>query len=595
MSIVQLVKITAYGHRNRKEKTLEGMQQMGNLHLIPLNSQTDSVNSRGPSPQLRETLKFLLDCPQRRRQVRNPEKFDAADIEMRALKLKNQILVLEDERDFLRKRIQNLKPWGEFVFPSARDLNNQRFWFYIVPHYKLPKVEQTDLKWQIVHKDNRFFYIVVLSENQPSGMPVVRTATGKIPLSKLVERLDEVEIELEDLHLARVSLTRWCDLFAGNLRRLEDQEELVKATQQTYDQSPLFALQAWAPRKDIADLKGFAVKNQLALVVEEPRVDDIPPTLLHNPPVFSGGQDLVSFYTTPSYWGWDPSITVFISFTVFFAMILSDAGYALLLGIGLIASWRQMGRSDLGQRLRILFFSMVTISFIWGAFVGSYFGMQPQEGSVFAAMNLLDLNDSETMMRLSILIGVSHVILANFVDAWRLGRSTAAIAPIGWAVIILGATTLWIGTSGYGPAGSLKSTGIGAMGVGAVAILLFSATSCTYGKRLLIGLQALYKVTNAFGDILSYLRLFALGLASASLALAFNELAAQISADVPGFGTLLAFVVLIVGHALNLTLAIMSGFVHGLRLNFIEFFNWGLSDEGKPFRPFSKKENYIWN
>ena len=345
----------------------------------------------------------------------------------------------------------------------------------------------------------------------------------------------------------------------------------------------------------LRDIEKFAVKNQLALVVEEPQVGEVPPTLLHNSPVFSGGQDLLSFYMTPSYWGWDPSISVFISFTIFFAMILSDAGYALLLGIGLMMTWRKMGRSEIGQRLRILFFSMVIISFLWGALVGSYFGKQPQEGGLFATMDLFDLNDSETMMRLSILIGVTHVCLANVADAWRLGRSTATFAPIGWVVTILGATTLWIGTSGYGPAGSLKSIGIGAMGVGAIAILLFTTTSCTYGKRLLTGLQALYRVTNAFGDILSYLRLFALGLASASLALAFNELASQISADIPGFGTLLAFVVLLVGHALNLTLAIMSGFVHGLRLNFIEFFNWGLPEEGKPFRPFSRKENYLWN
>ena len=568
---------------------------MGNLHLIPLSSQPESVPHGGPPLQLREALKFLLDCQQRRRQVRNPKKFDAVKVEHEALGLKKKILSLEDECDFLRRRIQDLRPWGDFSFPPPEDLNNQRLWFYIIPHYKMDKVEATNLNWQIVHKDNRFFYIVVISKEQPEGMPVSRTRTGKIPLSKLLERLDEVEIELEDLQIARSSLTRWCSLFASNLRRLEDQEELAKATHKTYDQDPLFALQAWAPRRDIRRLEKYAIDKQLALVVEDPKPDDIPPTLLRNPPVFSSGQDLVSFYMTPSYWGWDPSIIVFLSFSIFFAMILSDAGYALLLGLALTIGWGRMGKSDIGSRLRILFLTMVTTAIIWGALVGSYFGIQPAESSIFTTLNLFDLNDSRTMMRLSILIGVGHVVIANIADAWRLGRSTAAIAPLGWAVVILGGAVLWMGTSGHGPVGILKTAGSGAMCIGAVAVLFFTNTHGTVGKRLLAGLQALYKITNAFGDVLSYLRLFALGLASASLALAFNSLAAQVSGDVPGFGKLLAFVVLVIGHGLNLTLAIMSGFVHGLRLNFIEFFNWGVPEEGQRFQEFSKKEKYLWN
>jgi V/A-type H+-transporting ATPase subunit I len=90
--------------------------------------------------------------------------------------------------------------------------------------------------------------------------------------------------------------------------------------------------------------------------------------------------------------------------------------------------------------------------------------------------------------------------------------------------------------------------------------------------------------------VLSYLRLFALGLASASLALTFNDLARQVADEVPGLGLLFAILILLVGHVLNLLLSVMSGVVHGLRLNFIEFYNWALLGEGYPFRPFKKKE-----
>jgi V/A-type H+-transporting ATPase subunit I len=107
--------------------------------------------------------------------------------------------------------------------------------------------------------------------------------------------------------------------------------------------------------------------------------------------------------------------------------------------------------------------------------------------------------------------------------------------------------------------------------------------------RLLDGLRALTGVTRVFGDVLSYLRLFALGLASASLALTFNDLARQ-AGQVQGLGLLFAILILFVGHLLNLLLALMSGVVHGLRLNYIEFYNWALSGEGYAFKPFRKKE-----
>lgn len=132
------------------------------------------------------------------------------------------------------------------------------------------------------------------------------------------------------------------------------------------------------------------------------------------------------------------------------------------------------------------------------------------------------------------------------------------------------------------------------MGIGAVAVLLFSGEEGSLGQRLLSGVLRLTKITAAFGDVMSYLRLFALGLATGSLALAFNDLAGQVY-DVPGFGMLLAILVLVIGHGINLVLAVVSGFVHGLRLNVIEFFNWGVVEEGQLFRVFARKESAPWS
>ena len=274
-------------------------------------------------------------------------------------------------------------------------------------------------------------------------------------------------------------------------------------------------------------------------------------------------------------------------------MILSDAGYALIMGLGLFLGWKKMGRSDSGRRLRILFGTLVGTSALWGLLVGSYFGFKPMAGTFLASLNRLDINDYDTMMQLSILIGVSHLVLANLADIRRRGMTKGAFVPLGWIVMFFGAVLLWLGSDGND--GNAKTVGIAAMVMGGAAVFLFASNEGSLLKRGISGLLALTNVTTAFGDTLSYLRLFALGLASASLAVAFNDLAEQVRSILPGFGVLFGLIVFLIGHSLNFLLGIVSGFIHGLRLNFIEFFNWSIPEEGRPFRAFIRKERLAWS
>ncbi len=195
------------------------------------------------------------------------------------------------------------------------------------------------------------------------------------------------------------------------------------------------------------------------------------------------------------------------------------------------------------------------------------------------------------MMQLSVGIGVLHLIMANGQKALVQWGSAQGNTALGWIAVMLGGYVLWLGGED-GFAHTLGQAGI-VIGLG-VVLFLGSDRQADSPKSVLLrlfdGLQALTGITKVFGDVLSYLRLFALGLASASLALTFNDLAQQVNQEVEGPGLLLAILILLVGHGLNLALGIMSGVVHGLRLNYIEFYNWALSGEGYPFRAFSKKE-----
>jgi len=202
------------------------------------------------------------------------------------------------------------------------------------------------------------------------------------------------------------------------------------------------------------------------------------------------------------------------------------------------------------------------------------------------------------MMLLTIMVGAFPLILANLITAWRFRRSSSYsfLAPVGWAAMILGGLIVGIKMDAQDPLGMfLLVLGVIALIGGAGAILFFTSDRPISLRpldlvwRILDGLKNLTNVSKAFGDVLSYLRLFALGLASSVLAETFNSIAAGMTDKLRGLGLLAAILVLVVGHGLNFVLAVVGGVVHGLRLNCIEFFNWSLPEEGYPFQAFCKK------
>jgi len=436
-------------------------------------------------------------------------------------------------------------------------------------------------------------YVVVVAADQPAGMPVPPVPLEPRSLSKVRGRLEQVERELEELDYRRIGLTYYRDLIRVTLDEADDRAARQQAALRAYDQDQVFAVQGWAPSARVSALRQFAADRRLALTIEAPGPQDAPPTLLDNPPALRGGEGLVTFYKTPAYRLWDPSKAVFFAFAVFFAMIFSDAGYGLLLGVILLATWKRLGRTDTGRGLREVMLALVIFSILYGVLVGTYFGVTPSAGSWLASLHVLDASDQRLMMWIAIGVGAAHLTYANLVTAWRRRHSPTALSALGWAAIVQGGFCVGLGHS-YPELASLTGVGWGGLALGGLLVLLLTserpfglAPRQLFG-RLVDGLKGATELSKAFGDVLSYLRLFALGLASIKLAEAFNDLAAT-SFAFKGVGVLLGLLVLLVGHGINFAMGIMSGVVHGLRLNLIEFFNWSLPEEGQRFEAFVKK------
>ncbi|PSW18438.1 V-type ATP synthase subunit I [Photobacterium sanctipauli] len=601
MSIKQLKRLTLGGQASRRDEILMALQALGCMHLIPLsedNAQANRPLAMQQPTDASEALAWLSRVERRRRPVKDKALVEIDDLVAQILENKQHIRQMQDKRDLLMERHQLLRPWGEFELPELGSLNGLRFWFYVLPLKKSAALSKIELPWQEIHRDQKNAYIVVVSESEPDSsiLPVERSRVGSESLSNVEEQIEISEQHLEDLYAEREALTRWIYPLSQSLAASQDHAELLLASSGVQDEGEFFLVQGWMPADAEDSIIELAEVYGSAVVFEEPSATDEPPTLLENSELTGGGAEAMGFFQTPNYRAWDPGNLVFYSFSLFFAMIMNDAMYSAILGLIILFFRDKFNQSQEGQRLKNLGLFMSGVGIVWGILAGSYFGTTPSEGSFWGFFNIIDMNDYGAMMKLSVFIGVMHLIVANVMTAYINRTHKRALAPLGWAALMFGGMVYWFGMTGTIWAGLGKFFGVIFMLGGAGLVCVFSSdrpidTRKGLILRILDGAKAIYNITSAFGDILSYMRLFALGLSGASLAMTFNSLAGQAVAAQPVSGVLFGGLILLLGHVLNFALCVMSGVVHGMRLNVIEFVNWGLSDEGYPFKAFRKKED----
>lgn len=577
--IERLMKVTLIASQEAKPEMLRQLQALGTVHLIDLSGNGKKTIGEGPGGDALRAIQFLKGAPHRRRQMHHDTDFDAKAFVEKLLFLKTELKTRIDERDRLKQRIMDVRPWGNVEFPTPEHLKGYRIWFYKVPVNRYKALLTCGLPFKQVNKDHKFHYVLIVSATKPHHLPFIRSHVGRIPLEQLEARLEALDNLIEDLETERIRMTRYIDALNSSLIRLDDHAKLLQADEMGWEHKKLCVFQGWTSTSDVKALQNVCAERRWVLTLTTPDATESPPTLIRNHPFFSFGKSLLTFYTTPSYWQSDPSSVFFVSFALFFAIILGDAGYAALLGVGVLMYGDWLRRNDQSRAFGTLLKVLTAATFVWGMLIGSYFGMVPDEGSWLQAVHLLDVNDYEAMMRLSIAIGALHVITANVIgarDRQKTGRRGEALVAVGWAIGVAGALMAYL-------VPAAQTVGMSVVGIAMAVVIVFSGSGETRWRRLGSAFLSVMKVTSIFGDILSYLRLFALGLATSAMAVAFNQLALNVMDQMPGVGVLMALLVLLIGHTLNFILGIMSGVVHGLRLNVIEYLNWNAQGEGYPF------------
>jgi V/A-type H+-transporting ATPase subunit I len=452
----------------------------------------------------------------------------------------------------------------------------------------------------------------------------------KQELAHIHHQIDMYETELASLSHKKKQLKQGL-INTLNRYNLEDSKGRV----QQLLEGEAFAVEGWIPKNRIKNLESLA--SELNLYIEQIAVEaeDRVPTHLENTGAGRLGEDLIGIYDTPSRADRDPSLWVYIAFGIFFSMIVADAGYGLLLlGISLWLYFKY-GRKKGGfvKRFTLLATSLSIGCILWGILIVSFFGIEFGENSKIRSLSFVNWmiekkaeyflekkppsfdallkeypqlkqaatanallrgvkGDQEGMnkyivyttfqgnvlLEFVIFIGTIHILLSflRYADKnWSgVGWSIFMIGAYLYFPSILGAVSLvhYVFHVPYDPGTMLgKYLVYGGLSLAVILAIL---------QRKLVGIAEIMHVIQVFADVMSYLRIYALSLAGMIMADTFN----RIALSVPFY---IGFLILLVGHTLNFTLALMGGVIHGLRLNFIEWYHYSFEGGGKRFNPLS--------
>ena len=368
----------------------------------------------------------------------------------------------------------------------------------------------------------------------------------------------------------------------------------------------LCLFEGFCPIDKEEELNAMLAKEEVYYEETDPEKEDATPIKLHNNWFVKLFEPLTGMYGWPNYNEFDPTPILGPFFLLFFALCIGDAGYGILLTLIGYLIYKDKLKIEMFEGLGGIIMALGVGSTVIGYLMGGFFGIDLFRATWFPEwakapmFNNLGVNgkigEYDVMMVLTILIGVVHLILAMSIKAITYTLRDgfrATVSTWGWLLLIVGGICTAIVAMLFSlPTEIVKWTLIGIGSVSALGIFVFN----TPGRNPLInigaGLWDTYGMTTGLlGDVLSYIRLYALGLAGGMLGAAFNQLGTLVLGENPNIGTWIGFIAIVTfGHVLNLLMACLGAFVHPLRLSFVEYFkNAGYEGTGKLYQPFKKQ------
>ncbi|MDR2029313.1 MAG: V-type ATP synthase subunit I [Treponema sp.] len=531
----------------------------------------------------------------------------------------DQISALAEERKVLQEQLggdikerSRIEKWGDFNPAALKELADQGL--SLIPY---------ELSWEsygslgdavpviVLARDKAAVYCAAVGVSIPGEIPLALPSRS---LSELDRRMAETRDALADIERQLAALAYQKDAVGAELKCLvQDIEfEAARVGMDTMEDAPAEFTVSWitgfVPKDDVGLLKRAAAENNWALLSDDPGEEDLVPTKLKNNRLASLISPLTEFLeVVPGYREVDISGWFLLFFCVFFGMIFGDAGYGALLLLGSVAGIIKTSKKGVPPVLKLVLLLGFS-NFVWGVLTCSWFGIEDVQTLPAILRNLsLPLISNVTAARSPRDKGIVQQNLMIFCFSLALlqlsighilaiikGRTLRSLGDLGSMAMVAGMYCVilsLIASNEYRRIPLLMPAVYVFIG-GFFLNFLFANYDGSFGRSVLESLKNIISVilgiANVFSDIMSYIRLWAVGLAGAAIASTVNAMAG------PMLGHFILFVfgvlLLVFGHGLNIVLNVLSVLVHGVRLNTLEFSSHvGLTWSGYAYRPFAKR------
>ena len=573
---------------------LEKLQEVG---LVDITRSAKPMDEK--SHQLMGEIELLDGLIQGLHKVKVPEDVTAEAIDGDIVRLTGGMLmrysddVIEIEQ--LRKEVEALKVWGQFdpVLLDTLKAAGAPIHFHCLANKAFKEEWTAEYALSVIQAGKKNTWFVVAGED---GLP------GEMPLPAADVAQKEKQLQEHELHFQKV-LRR----IKGAIERIPELERMRADAYARLDLYLADAAAVPAAEDTIVTLVGYAPTESDGAVTkaldamgvfylkDAAAVEDNPPISFKNNWFVRQFETLTDMYGRPGYDGFDPTPFISIFFLLFFAFCMGDCGYGLILILVGILLKKVPSFKDMAPLVMLLGGATVVIGFLFHTFfsmdISRWKLFEPIQGVFLPAK----IAGNDATMILALVVGILHICLAMVVKTIHETRTKGFLASLGtwgWTLLIVGGITV----AAFAFAGVLNATLtkwiVIALGVvSALGIFVFNDPKRNKFANIGMGLWDTYNmVTGLVGDVLSYIRLYALGLAGSMLGMAFNDMGVMILGDSPNIVKWVFFILLLIlGHTLNIAMCALGAFVHPLRLNFLEFFkNAGYEATGRNYNPLKK-------
>lgn len=603
--IVKMKKASFIFLEAEKDSALKKIRKAGVIHLEQdFAGSSDALSSLTAAYDRVEKAHMLLD-PKVKVQDESYSAEAAEALATEVLEKLNARKEAEDKRSSISSDLVKWEPWGDFD-PSEVSILRSRgvdLRFYEMKKQDWAELSETCRTFTVSSTKAAVFGVVAVTgdENLPDIEAIQLPEFG---ISELKQQDQAQEKRIKEIEEQLLALAPRREILEKRMAVLEQDIQYESLRSGLGNEESLVYFTGFMPGRDGDAIKSLAAENGWAVILSEPTEEDVVPSLVENNKFVRTIKPLFDVLDVlPGYREMDISLDFLISFTLFFAMIIGDAGYGtLFLLITIFARFK----SGKGGPAFNLMFLLSSGTILWGLLTGNWFGSQalgswePLKGLVipqiaaFPEIFSADLDSGNTIKYMCFVIATIQLCIARFKNFIFKMPSLAAFEQLGWLAMLLGIYHIvLLLVLGITP---IPSYAMKMIGGGLIAVIVFGQQEkgVNFFKGVLKGLnpiglfQLFLDSISLLSDIISYIRLFAVGLASLAIAVSFNAMAAPMMQE-PGVAMIGGALILLLGHSLNIVMGALSLIVHGVRLNMLEYSgHLDMEWSGFKYEPFKK-------